>query len=405
MKVISSREERGLALVKGKAKAFRRIATNTIFIPSATHSGGYVVDVAAGTCSCPDWEENRGTCKHQFAARFFNSEQPLPTSNTLVTEKIRLVYSQDWPRYNRAQEHEKDHVQFLLRGLCDGIEEPPQTNGRPRLPLSEAVFSAGMKIYSTLSTRRSMSDLRACGESGHLKRVPAVATVFKYMEKPELLPILKRLVAESARPLIPVETKFAIDSTGLATQCYVRYFDYAHGNDRRVQKWIKVHACIGVLTNVACSIDITEGHVGDSTMFSPLIERTAANGFKIDEVSADKAYLSHANLAKVEQLGGRPYIPFKVNSASTGSAAWERLWHLCEVNMEEFKAKYHRRSNVESFFSSVKRLTGENLRSRTQAAQYNEAALKVLMTNLTLVTHSIYELGIEPKFWLPRGGQ
>ena len=71
-------------------------------------------------------------------------------------------------------------------------------------------------------------------------------------------------------------------------------------------------------------------------MFAPLVEKTKANGFDVREVSADKAYLSHDNLALVEKLGGVPYIPFKSNSTSAGSAAWERLWHCYSLNKDDF---------------------------------------------------------------------
>ena len=38
----------------------------------------------------------------------------------------------------------------------------------------------------------------------------------------------------------------------------------------------------------------------------------------ISEVSADKAYLSRRNLAVVNEVGGAPYIPFKIDSVSHG---------------------------------------------------------------------------------------
>jgi hypothetical protein len=52
----TSRQERGLSLAKGKAKAFRHIAGDVFFVPSQTNAGsGYVVDVTSGKCSCPDY--------------------------------------------------------------------------------------------------------------------------------------------------------------------------------------------------------------------------------------------------------------------------------------------------------------------------------------------------------------
>jgi uncharacterized Zn finger protein len=65
---IDARQERGLALAKAKAKRIRKINDNTWLVPSATNaSGGYVVDVTNGTCSCPDHEDRGVRCKHVWA--------------------------------------------------------------------------------------------------------------------------------------------------------------------------------------------------------------------------------------------------------------------------------------------------------------------------------------------------
>lgn len=398
----ATRQERGLALARGKRGRFRQIAADTYFVPSQTNTGsGYVVDIASGKCSCPDHETTGGTCKHQWAIRYFRHEIEAPDGSIIVSEGIRLTYSQDWPAYNRAQVEEKDCAQVLLKSLCDGIEQPAQKTGRPRFPLRDAVFGAAMKVYSTTSCRRASSDLRASEAAGHMTKAPAYNTVFKYTEKPELLPLLKRLVDESARPLAAVERNFAVDGTGFATQTYVRWFDYKHGEDRRVQRWVKCHAAVGTLTNVITAAEVTEGNANDSPEFVGLVERTAKN-FDVREVSADKAYLSHANLAAVERVGAQPFVPFKSNSGSAGSDAWERMHAYFTLNREAFLGHYHRRSNVESTFSALKRKFGAGVRSKLPAAQFNEVMLKCLCHNLSVLVHSIHELGIEPRFWLPR---
>jgi transposase len=400
-----SRQARGLALVRGKAKAFRHVAGDVFFVPSqtATSSGqGYVVNVTSGECSCPDYEERRGVCKHQWAVRYFRHELTMPDGNTVVTESVRISYPQNWPAYNAAQVNERDTVRILASSLCDGVVQPEQKMGRPRFLLRDVVYGAMMKVYGTMSGRRSMSDLRACEAMGYVGRAPAYNTIFKYMESPDLLPVLKKLVDESAKPLAAVERNFAVDATGFATPTYVRWFDYKHGEDRRVQQWVKLHAMVGVKTGIITAAEVTPGSVNDSPMFAPLVKRTAANGFTLKEVSADKAYLSHANLAVVESVGAQPFVPFKINSTATGSPAWERLYHLFSLNNEEFGKHYHLRSNVESEFSSMKRLFGSSVRSKCTAAQFNEVALKCLVANVTTLVHAIHELGVEPKFWLPK---
>jgi hypothetical protein len=84
------RQERGLALVKGKAKAFRPVAGDSFYVPSATNGCGYIVDLACGSCTCPDFEERGGVCKHQWALRYHRHELATPDGSTVVTEGIRV---------------------------------------------------------------------------------------------------------------------------------------------------------------------------------------------------------------------------------------------------------------------------------------------------------------------------
>ena len=66
--------------------------------------------------------------------------------------------------------NEKDRFLSLLAELCKGIDEAPQTVGRPRLPLADMIFASTFKVYSTMSGRRFMSDMRGAGGEGHLNR-------------------------------------------------------------------------------------------------------------------------------------------------------------------------------------------------------------------------------------------
>jgi len=66
---------------------------------------------------------------------------------------------------------------------------------------------------------------------------------------------------------------------------------------------------------------------------------------------------------------------------------------------EEFLQHYHKRSNVESTFSMLKRKFGDSLRSKTDTALVNETLCKIRCHNLVVLIHEMHELGIEPVFW------
>jgi len=54
------RAQRGLALAKAKRDAIKQIVGSKYLVPSATFSGGYVVDTQAETCTCEDFAERGG---------------------------------------------------------------------------------------------------------------------------------------------------------------------------------------------------------------------------------------------------------------------------------------------------------------------------------------------------------
>jgi hypothetical protein len=75
------------------------------------------------------------------------------------------------------------------------------------------------------------------------------------------------------------------------------------------------------------------------------------------------------------------------------------MFHLYNLNRDEYLSRYHKRSNVESTFSMMKAKFGTHLRSKSDDALINEALCKVLAHNVCCVIQSHYELGIAPLFW------
>lgn len=316
----------------------------------------------------------------------------------------RPTYSQKWHEYNLAQTNEKAKFQELLFDLCQLIEEPPQVMGRPRVPVADRIFSAAFKVYSTLSGRRFTSDLREAKQRGYLSRMPHYNSIFRYLESEELTPYLKLLITESSLPLRDLELDFAVDSSGFTTTRFVRWVTVrnAYGNNKEVDghDWLKAHIMCGCKTNIITSVEVTGRHANDSPYFAPLVEHTSRN-FVMNQVTADKAYSSNKNLQLVLSKAAMPYIAFRANATGKSpgqSAAWRRMYHMFQTEREWFMSHYHRRSNVETTFSMIKRKFGDHLRSKTRTAQINEVLLKILCHNLCCVIQSIYEFNAEATF-------
>lgn len=74
------------------------------------------------------------------------------------------------------------------------------------------------------------------------------------------------------------------------------------------------------------------------------------------------------------------------------------MFHYFAYNKEEFLKHYHKRSNVETAFSSIKKKLGETLKSKNKTAQINELLCKMIAYNITVLIQEMHELGIEPSF-------
>jgi transposase len=387
-------------------------------VPSQSGGKRYKVDPVAQSCSCPDFEFTQATCKHMFAVAFtvererktVTETQADGATKTTVTETVKVTrktYPQQWPAYNMAQTKEKSIFLYLLHQLAQGIGSPAQYGrGQRRLPLEDMIFAMAFKVYSTVSGRRFMTDLRDAKAKGYVENLPCYNSVFNYFESEVCTPYLQMLIDESALPLAAIEEDFAVDSSGLSTGARTKWFDTKWGKlgaqfgDMR-RDWVKLHICCGVKTNVVTAVEITDSNTADSPVFPKLVDSTSQN-FAMRQVSADKAYSSNNNLKAALEAQAMPYIAFRADAKGNSrfsSDLWKRMYHFYAYNSEQFMQSYHKRSNVETTFHMIKSKFGDSLRSKTRTAQINEALCKVLCHNICCLIQSMFELNLKPKFW------
>lgn len=248
--------------------------------------------------------------------------------NTTITKTMRLTYPQKWHSYNEAQCNEVILFDKLLADLCAGIAEPPQITGRPRIGMKNSVYCAIEKVYSQLSSRRAYSLYSKVQDRHDIVRTPNFNAINKLLQREEITPILNRLLVLSAMPLQGVETTFAQDSTGFSSNQFSQYAVEKYG-EKRHHKWIKVHALVGIKTNVIVGANITDNTASDCRQFQPMILEAHSNGFNIQEVLADKAYSSLLNHEVVNDIGAVPFIPFKHNTVihEYSTATWTKMYH------------------------------------------------------------------------------
>jgi transposase len=387
------------------ARAKLTFADGAWLVPSqASPSSKYRVTLAPASCTCEDFNLRQQPCKHVHAARLVCERDhggKAPTIDSGVIP-VRPTYRQNWPAYNKAQHEEKNRLQVLLHELCRGVQEPERPAdkvGRKPVPLADQVFAAAFKVYSTFSSRRFNCDLQDAHAKGYLSRPIHPNKINHFLESEALTPVLHALIVQSSLPLRAVETTFAPDSSGFSTSRFVRWFDEKYGVTRSGKHWVKAHIMTGTKTNIVTAVEIHDRDAGDSPQFKPMLETTAKN-FTVQQVPADKAYLSHENLDLVHRLGATAFIPFKSNSGpGEAGSLWEKMYGYFQFRREEFLGHYHQRSNVESTFSMVKAKFRDHIRSKTDVAMKNEVLCKFLCHNICVLILSQCELGIEPVFW------
>ena len=187
------------------------------------------------------------------------------------------------------------------------------------------------------------------------------------------------MVGPSAHPLALLEEGFVPDSTGIQTTSFGAWREEKHG-DKREHVWLKAHALAGTKTHIVAAISVTGKDGADNPQL---------------EVFGDKAYCARANYALAQELGFNLYVPFRSNQTGrittarkrthSHSVLWRRAFYFFQMHREEFEAKFHAGSNVESVFNALKRKFGETLKSKNRTAEINELLAKVLAYNLTVL--------------------
>jgi len=395
------REQRGLVIA---ATSKLKRCGYVWIVPSASGNGKYSVspDEQSPYCSCPDFETRGVTCKHIHAVRItMKREQHADGSETItksmtVTETIkRQTYPQQWPAYNQAQKNEKADFRVLVRDLCSSLPEPERSRGNQSIRPADAVFAAIYKVYCTVSGRRFMTDLKEAHEAGFVQNCPCYNSIFKALENPELTPVLTDLILRAAKPLKSIETDFAVDSSGFSASKFVKWFDQKYGGLRQEHDWIKCHIAVGVNTQVVTAVEIHDRDTNDCPLLPSLLNTTAKN-FTVKEVSADKQYASRVNFDAINAIGADAFIAFRSNATGSVGGIYSKAFHFMQLYREEFLQSYHKRSNVESAFSMIKRKFGDSIRSKTDIAMKNEVLAKILCHNICCLISAMYELGLEP---------
>ncbi len=409
------RPQRGLSLFKEKGATIKAIVSAKYLVPSATHKGGYVVDVAASTCTCPDWESLGGhgrdhRCKHIWATLYVRREIPLPDGSSVVTEE-RIKYPRDWHATNRARVEIPRLGPALLADLISGLPIPraPVKRGRPRVPERDILLAAALRAFEDTTAGGAVVAAENYRDLGMVSmgHVPSYNTLLREFAKPSYMPLLHKLVAGSAWPLIGLERIFAVDGTGFGTSVYDCHHDEKHGSKNKRRKptpshrWVDAKIVFGTSTYVIPAVQVTKSSVSECQMMPELLKRTIENGGRISEWLGDAAYMAWYNVEAIENAGATPYIDWPARVTGATSPIIRRLYNKFMADQEEYWRHYHQRSKAETGMHMIKTRFSHRLRSRVPNAMYAECMLRCISHNVAMLVQAVEELKIEPKYWTP----
>ena len=316
---------------------------------------------------------------------------------------VRKTYPQNWQVYNLSQTKEKLMFLKILNDSVNylNIDYKYKGDGRPHYPLEDMIKCCAIKVFNNFSSRRTICELQLANALGYIPQIPHFNSINNYMNNQEITPYLHKLYKMLALPLVGVENNFAIDATGFSTFNRKKWFDVRFIKlEKRDYK--KLHIVSGVKTNIITSAEVSKGTTHDNLFFEDLIRKTSID-FRMREVCADSGYLSRKNCDIVEEIGATPYIMPRRNIKlrkiiTSGSTAWRDMIRTWRDNEASFREHYHKRSNIESTFSMMKRKFLPYVRSKTDLAQSNEILCKVVCHNIAVLVNSMFELDIELSF-------
>jgi len=122
----------------------------------------------------------------------------------------------------------------------------------------------------------------------------------------------------------------------------------------------------------------------ESPYFKSLLYETAARFGRLDLVVGDAAYLSRANCDLVAGVGGVPRFYSKKGTSlrQKGSAAWHKMLADLISDPQKWLKDYHKRSNIEDCFSTLKRDNPLPLRKKLDKRKQQETFSRACNLNI-----------------------
>jgi hypothetical protein len=150
--------------------------------------------------------------------------------------------------------------------------------------------------------------------------------------------------------------------------------------------WVKLHITCDISNHLITSVQVTDEHESDGKEFGKLVDGAKDTVGKVSRVFGDSAYDSRAIFNYAAGVGPEPVIKPRMNSTGRSRGSYVRAQTVREFLSDpqawKEKHRYGQRWQVETVFSSLKRMLGEYFTSVLNIGIYNEIMSKVFTYNI-----------------------
>jgi len=157
-------------------------------------------------------------------------------------------------------------------------------------------------------------------------------------------------------------------------------------------------------------VDVDSGQLLDARMTrsekhdSPIGKAMLKKNWGIATVTGDKAYFSRQACTIIDNKNAQPYLKPKENATrqAKGHPAYSEMMKELEKNPDDWNKSYHKRSFVESTFSSIKKRFGKALASIKQRLKKKELLLKTICYNIKEALYNLKASDLKTNRWVKR---
>ena len=337
--------------------------------------------------------------------KLIDRTSPKKTKKEIKPKKAKRKkerYDRNEPAYNAHQENEFIFFITVLPFIVFNalVNQGLKLNKLNFQRYLIAHICLAIKEYFGLSLRRSIGLIKFIFWAMKWKcQIPCFKTLNNYMMKRDTESIQRGMLEFTVSPLRFIETRFNIDATCESLITSSTWFNWRIKREIKKKDHLKEHVTSTTRYNAAVAVDISSK--GDAKFIRPHVDKIKKQGFNLEHMSGDKAYLTRNGCNAVKEANGKAHFKIKSNTISNakGSQEWKRMVIAQKKEDPQEIEDYNKRQNAESTNSAKKRKFGSEIRSKLDSTKETEAMMKWCVYNISTICRAYYDDAIELEYF------